>query len=188
MWAPSPVHKYRLWSRNENQDAIDDWVTELQDRGGKRGQVRNSKQRDKISVRDIDGASPDMYRGFPQPHTRVPGEHRPARTPRGGWTAAASEDASPNGKLTYPQNMEPPSQWSPSDPSLTKSYSQIRAQIAGHTRVRRQMPESPMGHGSVVAGSTVPHLAGSTVGVSRRRRAARRVALNPLSPDYTQLC
>ena len=114
------MHKYRLWSRNENQDAIDDWVTELQDRGGKRGQVRNSKQRDKISVRDIDGASPDMYRGFPQPHTRVPGEHRPARTPRGGWTAAASEDASPNGKLTYPQNMEPPSQWSPSDPSLTK--------------------------------------------------------------------
>ena len=31
---------------------------------------------------------------------------------------------------------------------LHRSYSQIRAQIAGHTRVRRQMPESPMGHGA----------------------------------------
>ena len=45
-----------------------------------------------------------------------------------------------------------------------------------------------MGHGATVAGSTVPKMAGSTVGRGRRRGAVRRAELDPLAPDYTQLC
>ena len=106
-----------------------------------------------VQVNDIDGASPDMYRGYPQPHARVPEHHQPARTSRGGWTALSFEDADRNGKLLHPQNMAPPEHWEPADPAGSKSCTNIRAQIAGHVRVRRcVVPDCNSGHQHVLTG------------------------------------
>lgn len=142
-------------------------------------EVRRHERRKTNDVKDITRKRPEE--GLPPAEvdlSRIPARHRAARTARGGWTAADSSDAVPNGKLLHPNERgggAPPKSWAPRDGEDYNSNRIARGQMKDHRRFRNpsRMPVEPMCSNPVIPGETV----------ARRQIRTRELGTMQLSED-----